>query len=151
MIVTILSLFTLLEAAETAVSRTAAISLVPAPERVYLEVEIRENGELLASPSIQVEEGETASLAVGGPDGYRIDILAEPSPVTWYAPEAGDDIFVSSRLFQAASGGWQRVGDSVVSVEPGSEADVQFDLARPGHEAPASQLSVSYRMRVLTN
>lgn len=160
MIVTILSLFAVLEAAEPGVSRTAAISLVPEPERVYLEVEIRENGKLIASPSIQIVEGETASLAVGGPQGYRIDLLAEPSPVTWYAPEAGDDVFVSSRLFLAGgetgAGDWQRIGDAMVSVEPGSEAAAEFNVSgagytRPGMQAPLSQISVSYRMRVLTN
>lgn len=160
MIVTILSLFAALDAAEPAVSRTAAISLVPGPERFFLELEIRENGALIASPSISVVEGETASLSVGGPQGYRIELLAEPSPVVWYAPDAGNDVFVSSRLFLAGDvegvSSWQRIGAATVSVEPGREAAAEFDLsgagyARPGMQAPLSQISVSYRMSVLTN
>lgn len=156
MIVTILSLFAALETGEPAVTPAATISLVPAAERFYLELEIREDGALIASPSVEIVEGQTASLSVGGPDGYRIDLTAEPSPVVWYAPQAADDVFVSSRLFMPQAGTWQRVGDSVVSIEPGQQAATELDVSaasrqRAGDAEPVSRLSVSYRMSVLTN
>lgn len=151
MIITALLLAGAVDAEEAGLSRASGISLAPAAARYHLEIEIREDGALIASPSLVVREGETARLAVGGPDGYRIELSAEPSPAGWYAPQAADDVFVSSRLFLAGGGDWRRVGDAMVAIEPGSEAQTAFDLsgagyARAGETAPLGEISVSYRM-----
>lgn len=155
-------LFTLLllagapEAPLIETSRTIMVQPAPVRERYLVEVAVREDGRLIASPAMQLVRGEPAQLSVDGARAYRIEITAEPSPAARYSADAADDVFVASRLILPGEAGDRPVGDGVVAIEPGAGAGVDFEvsgsgIARTGNEVPATCLSVSYRLSALSN
>jgi len=150
MILTLILLASTFEAPQEIASRTTVVRLVPDAQHYFLELEIRADGALIGTPAISLVEGETSRIEMGGSQGYRIELTAAPSPAARYAPEASDDVFLSSRLF--LPGGrvdWQRVGDAILAIEPGTAAGAEF--AASATSASVSEVSLTYRMRLLTH
>lgn len=143
MIFTTILMVAALEAPQADMGRTSVVRLAPAGDRYVLQMEVRENGALIGSPAVQLVEGEAANISVAG---YRIELTAAPSPAARYAPEAVDDVFVSSRVMSSGETGWQH---GTVAIEPGNEGAIEFDVSATGEAS--STLSVSYRLTGFLN
>lgn len=106
-------------AALAAAGAAAAQTADPRGADRMLEIELREDGQLVATPSVRIQAGRPAAVSVGPYSlRFRVDRAAPGAggPAPWV---------IRSSLYRA-EGGWTRLASPVLTVAEGEQASADF-------------------------
>ena len=106
-------------AALVAAGGAAAQTAQPQDADRMLEFELREDGQLVATPTVRIQAGRPGAVTVGGYSlRFRVDRAAAGAggPAPWV---------IRSSLYRA-EGGWTRLASPVLTVAEGEQASARF-------------------------
>lgn len=92
------------------------------------EVEMTDNGQLIASPRLTALAGQTAEIGVGRADGdlYKVSMTA--------TPDSASTILFSSNIDISSANGEPRHAAPKLTVKPGETATIMFGGEGPGQK-----------------
>lgn len=96
-----------------------------------IEMEFREGGQLIGSPSVTVQLGRTAAVSVAGHYSLRLKLVETEA----------DAYLVRSTLYRPSASDWTPVAAPAVTVAEGESAQLSFAAA------DGSQLSLALLVR----